>query len=113
MPGKEGAPLGVDELAVREVEGYIERVEKKAESTVSDNQVKKVADQNNLQPATNLPVIPQLPSEEKQKVILPIEKIEIERGVKSGVGESVRWLSEWCVYMIKKYPGRIFYAPPK
>lgn len=112
MPGKEGTPVGVDELAVREVEGYIDRLEKQVESPSQTNQTKPAVSQvttTSSQPS----VIQNLPSDEKQRVVLPMEKMEIESNAKSSVESGVRWLSEWCVYMIKKYPGRIFYSPPK
>ena len=114
MPGKEGSPMGVDELAVREVEGYIDRLEKQSETSSQNNQTKPQAtNQIPVSVATDQNAIPRLPIEGKQNVILPLEKYEIEHGTKKKPTTGLKWLSEWCVYMIKKYPGRIFYSPPK
>lgn len=114
MPGKEGAPVGVDQLAVREVEGYIDRIEKQVETPTTGKQ----SSQTTVVPSdrgvtVSTPVIPALPVEQKPKVILPLQKEEIERGLRGKVSEGVTWLSRWCLYMIKKYPGRIFYSPVK
>jgi len=34
---------------------------------------------------------------------------EIKKKSRYGVSEAVRWLAEKCLYLIKKYPGRVFY----
>lgn len=99
-----------DELAVKEVESYVERIEKQAEvkppvttgqaaapspTTAADDAAKKA-----------LGLAPKLP---KSKIMLPLSEEQIRRGLHHKVIEAIRWLAEWSIYIIKKYPGRVFY----
>ena len=105
----------LDDVAVREVEGYIERVERQVEAPPKDSQTpvqppqpqqqNQVADMGKI-------VAAQFGDGNKPNIVLPLNKTDIENGLKLNVYNGVRWLSEWCVYMIKKYPGRVFYLPP-
>jgi hypothetical protein len=107
--------LTPDQIANREVEGYIEQVERHAET-----QQPKVQTQNQT-PVQSKPVpsdmgktvTGQFSNLAKPKIVLPLDQNEVETGLKRNVFEGVRWLSEWCVMMIKKYPGRVFYMPPE
>ena len=103
--------LTPDELALREIQGYIDRVERQVET--QQPQIVK-PQQSQVSPTTlqgpsikNMPGV--APLSAKQKITLPLDQPGIDSGLKSDVIEGVRWLSEWCVMMIKKYPGRVFY----
>jgi hypothetical protein len=115
-PGKEiEQQPGFDQVATREVEDYIERVERQAESQA---QVQQTNNGNVPQPATqpaqdmgNI-VSAQFAVTGKPKIILPLNQSQIEEGMHHKIVDGIKWLAEWCVMMIKKYPGRVFYLPP-
>lgn len=101
-----------EDQALQEVEGYIERVEKQVETkkpgllkssqqTVAPVQVSD--DQGNIvmQAAQG--------KQDEVKIVLPMDEEEIKKGLHHKVWEAIRWLAEWCVFIIKKYPGRVFY----
>ena len=113
---QERVPETVEEQALKEVEGYIEQVEKQAEASVSDV----------LQPsagATPTPtpvyddmgkiVVQAADSSGKASIVLPLDEEEIKKGLHHKVVDGLRWLAEWCIYIIKKYPGRVFYSQNK
>ncbi|EKD53024.1 MAG: hypothetical protein ACD_61C00181G0003 [uncultured bacterium] len=105
--------LTPDEMALKEIQGYIDRVEHQAETqqpqinqpqqTVSAAQANQAVDHKGM--VGTVPVVG------AKKIMLPIDQKELESGLKQNILEGVRWLSEWCVMMIKKYPGRVFYMP--
>lgn len=43
------------------------------------------------------------------KVVLPLTKDEVEKGLKDKVVNSVRWLAEWCMRMIKMFGNKVVY----
>jgi hypothetical protein len=80
-----------------EVEGWIREVEKNIHAqrpTVSNYKGQTV-----LSPARNQPV----------KITLPLTKTAFGQGLKRGVDEAVRWLSEWCFKSIKKNPRQVVF----
>jgi hypothetical protein len=98
-----------------EQSSFVEKVEKQVETQqpattqTPQPQVKldtKVSDMGKI-------VSAQFAIQTKPKIILPETKDEIIEGLSHKVWESARWLSEWCLMMIKKYPGRVFYLPPE
>lgn len=106
---------GFDEIAAIEVDNYVERLEKKAETTTGSSGV-----QNNQQQSQVKNVVPSIDpvamltgglSSNKKNINLPLDQKGVEDGLKHKINEGVRWLAEWCVMMIKKYPGRVFYLP--
>ncbi len=105
--------LTPDELALREIQGYIDRVERQVETQqpqISKPQQAQVSTTTLQGPSIkNMPGI--APVVTQKKITLPLDQAEVEFGLKRNVIEGVRWLSEWCVMMIKKYPGRVFYMP--
>ncbi len=105
--------LTPDEIALREIQGYIDKVERQVE-TQQPQTSRPASTQDVSQPIPSQPVqdIASLaPPITKQKIVLPLDQRDVEGGLKKGVIEGVRWLAEWCVMMIKKYPGRVFYMP--
>jgi hypothetical protein len=99
-------------VAVREVENYIEKVEKSTETSGQDNQnngskpgAADVATKNlNQQASTFLAPVP-------KKIVLPLNEGNLTTGLRADSQSGIRWLAEWCVMIIKKYPGRVFYSP--
>lgn len=105
--------LTPEEIAQQQVEGYIERVEKQTEISAD------VA--NYIQPSgqVTLPkpitddygqVVMQSAHQEEAAITLPLTETELRNGLHHKIIDSVRWLAEQCVYLIKKYPGRVFYS---
>lgn len=100
-----------DEEALKEVEGYLERVEKQAEKAAPLTPA----------PATTPPpasvyddmgkVIMQAARKKmgRGEIVLPLTEEGIRRGLHHKVIDAIRWLAEWSIYMIRKYPGRVFY----
>ena len=109
--GKEAEPkTEAERLAAAEVESYIEKIEKQAETkppttpqpaqptggtTLADDAAKKA--------------MSMAPAIQKQTIILPLDEEGVKRGLHHKVIDGIRWLAEWSLYMIKKYPGRVFY----
>ncbi len=99
-------------VAIREVESYIEKVEKSTETSGQDNQnngakpgVADVTTKNvNQQTSGILAPAP-------KKIVLPMNEGNLTDGLKADTQSGMRWLAEWCLMMIKKYPGRVFYSP--
>ena len=73
----------------KEVEGYVERIEKEAELA------KPVVD-DYTQQVLVAPTAPQKP-----KVTLPLTDDQIQTGLHHKVYDAIRWLAEWCVRQIK------------
>ena len=108
-------PKNIDQIATREVQGYIEMVEKQSEIKVDDKPVVTTTPTPDPQTLQDMGVLvaAQFAQQTKGKIVLPLQKEEIEQGLHQKIGEGIRWLSEWCLMMIKKYPGRVFYMTPK
>jgi hypothetical protein len=80
----------------KEISGWLERVEK------GDIYLAKpVIDDQTGQPLVSAP------SAKKPKITLPLDKEEIIFGLKQKVDEAVKWLSEWCMRLIKMNPERV------
>jgi hypothetical protein len=82
-----------------EEQGYIEQVERKAER---DLPAVPQDDQGQ-------PLITQADEEEVEPIVLPMTKEEFEKGIHEELWTNLRWLTEWCLYVIKKYGGRVFF----
>lgn len=115
--GKEFEHQPVLDKATQPIEqmGYVEKVEKQTEvKQPSSAQAQQVpVDQNKATGDMGQIVSAQFAVQTKPKIVLPLDQKEVTEGLHHGVKESIRWLSEWCVMMIKKYPGRVFYLPPE
>jgi hypothetical protein len=115
IPGKEEEGLPTEEIALKEVEGYIEAIEKKPEI---DQSVAPYVQ------SSQVPTPPPVTDQAGQVVMQPIEPVaspislpltepEIQEGLHHPIIEAFRWLAEFCVFLIKKYPGRVFYSQKK
>jgi hypothetical protein len=95
------------------VEGYIERIEKQSESQaqVPNNNPVVQDDSTKTSPIPDMGqlVASQMAQKTGGKIMLPLAKDELDVALHQKIGEGVRWLGEWCLMMIKKYPGRVFY----
>lgn len=105
---------GIEEQAIREVEGYIEQLEKKTEIGGGDSnqnkpQIDPTAIQSNVSNDMGKAVMQAASAIGKKKIVLPLNQEEVKQGLHRQMLEGARWLAEWCVFMIKKYPGRVFY----
>lgn len=110
---REQTPGVIDQIALKEVDSYIERIEKQVENQ-----------QSPLQPApsqTPAPdpvvddmgktVMAQFAATSKPKIVLPITEDQLREGLHHKLIDALRWLAEMAIYLIKKYPGRVFYKP--
>ena len=80
----------------RKIDTWLEKVEKA--TTVLP---KAVADDQTGQPLVR-PATPPKP-----KITLPLTRHQIAAGVKKKVNTAIRWLSTWCIRLVKKYKGRV------
>ena len=113
--GKEVEPkTEAERLAAAEVESYIERVEKQAETKppTTPQPVTPTSGTSLTDDAAKqaMSMAPQL---QKQTIILPLDEEGVKRGLHHKIIDGIRGLAEWSIYMIKKYPGRVFYPAKK
>ncbi len=111
--GKEAEPkTEAERLAAIEVEGYIEKIEKQAETKPPMAPAQPMQPTGGTTPADDAAkkVMSMAPKLQKQTIILPLDEEGVKRGLHHKVIDGIRWLAEWSLYMIKKYPGRVFYA---
>jgi len=107
--------LTPDEIASREIEGYLDKVEHQAETQLPQTAKVTLAPTPPAsgQVSSTTTDFSQAPGLGATKIVLPLDQAEVEGGLSRGILEGFRWLAEWCVMMIKKYPGRVFYLPPQ
>jgi hypothetical protein len=82
-----------------EVEGWLEKLEKEdaqLQQPVVNQQTGKVILDNSHLPTGF-------------KVILPLTKDEVEKGLRLKVVDSMRWLAEWCIRLIKMFGNKVAY----
>ncbi len=93
---------------------YVERVERQVE-TQQPASIQKPQPQTEDSNKGDMGKIvsAQFAVQTKPNITLPMDEEEVIEGLHHKVWEGVRWASEWCVMMIKKYPGRVFYLPPE
>ena len=84
-----------------EVEGWLEKSERE-ETQPPKPIVDKVSGQVIL-------TTPESSGKEKFKVVLPLTKKEMEKGLEHKVVDSLRWLAEWCLKMIKMFGTKVAY----
>jgi hypothetical protein len=82
-----------------EVEGWLEKLEKEnaqLQQPVVNQQTGQVVLDNS-----------QLPT--SFKVVLPLTKDEVEKGLHLKVVDSLRWLAEWCTRLVKMFGSKVAY----
>ena len=83
-----------------EVEGWLEKLEKedtKLQQPIVDQTTGQTVLDDSGQQQSGF------------KVILPLTKDEMEKGLKDKVVNSIRWLAEWCMRMIKMFGNKVAY----
>jgi len=96
--------VGKELVPDKEVEGFIEKVEKEGErvgSVVMDDQGQQVVVSDD-----GVSDDAQLPDD---AVVLPMTQDEFQVGIHEPLIRGVRWLAEWCAYMIKKFGEKVFF----
>ncbi len=83
-----------------EVEGWLEKLEKE-DTSLSQVVTDDTSDQKILEDAEE--------DRKKFKVILPLTKEEVDQGMHGKAIDSIRWLAEWCIKMIKMFHGKVAY----
>ena len=82
-----------------EVEGWLEKVEKEdsqAPQAIKDDKGQVIMD-DATQQNTGF------------KVVLPMTKEEVDKGLHHRVLDSVRWLAEWCIRMVQMFGNKVAY----
>ena len=82
-----------------EVEGWLEKLEKEQTQLtqpVTDDKGQVILDDSAKQ-------------QFGFKVVLPLTKEEVEKGLHHKVIDSIRWLAEWCIRMIKMFGNKVAY----
>ena len=86
-----------------EVESWLEKLEKE-----DTNLSKPVVDPGDNSADKEQVVLEDVKGDkDKFKVVLPLTKEEVDKGLHSKVIDSARWLSEWCIKMIKMFHGKV------
>jgi len=87
-----------------EVEGWLEKLEKE------EAQLQQPA----IDDTTGQKILEDVDEDKKKfKVVLPLTKDEVEKGLHHKVLDSVRWLAEWCIRMIKIFGNKVAYRRKK
>lgn len=82
-----------------EVEGWLEKLEKE------DSHLQ----QSVVNPQTGQVVLDNSAKQNEFKVVLPLTKAEVEIGLHHKVLDSLRWLAEWCLRLIKMFGNKVAY----
>lgn len=85
------------EIEKKEMQGYIEKIEKEAELTnsITDDYTNKVL----LSSSAN----------QNPTITLPLTHVQVNAGLHHKVWEAVTWLAAWCLRQVKLSPGRVKY----
>lgn len=104
--------LTPEEIATQKLEGYIEHVEKQPEIAGDVAAYVKPSgsiDMPQMTPTDFGQQVMQQASAQTQTITLPLTEEKIRQGLHHRVFDAIRWAAETCIYLIKKYPGRVFY----
>jgi hypothetical protein len=102
LPAKEPQKAKIVEIKEpepeKELEGWLEKLEKGENIQLS-------------QPVTDDygQILVQAAAPQKPKIILPLDEQGVSLGITKKISESIRWLAEWCLRLIKMWPGRVEY----
>jgi len=113
MKEKETRGGEIEKRALGELEEYVERMrqetEKKEEKKRAVEERKEESVEKIKLKDDKGGVTLQDQLGDKGNMVLPLDEEEVKKKSRYGVGKAMRWLIESCVYLIKKYPGRVFY----
>ncbi len=88
-----------EEPGKEEVESWLERIERGEDinlpQPVTDDQTGQVL------------VSPAQPKE--PQIVLPVTQVVVQKGLHMKIWDSVRWLAEWSLRILKMFPGRAVY----
>ncbi|MBP9700061.1 hypothetical protein KBD71_02150 [Candidatus Woesebacteria bacterium] len=84
-----------------EVASWMEKVNRGEQPGKLDEVV--IADPNAMSPTA-------APAAATPVYVLPLGETDAKKGLSKNVNESVRWLSEWCKYLMKKLAGQVEYS---
>lgn len=93
--------VGAEQEVDPEVKEYLQRV---GEDKLNQDRPIVIHGKPIIGPGTML--------EQEKPIPLPTTKRTIQAGLQAKVSESIRWLSEWCLRVIKKFKGRVIYSNP-
>ena len=117
VPGKEIEHPFIPEGVPQPIEqgGYVERVERQAETKQPANPQPQPDEEKTDNRVGDMGKIvsAQFAVQTKQNIQLPYTEQEVVEGLHQKVWKGIRWASEYALMMIKKYPGRVFYLPPE
>lgn len=104
---KEAAPLSEPEKVSyieikepepgKEVAGWMEKLEK------GDTQLSQPVTDDYGQ------ILVQSAAPQQAKITLPLDDSQLKSGLGQTVVNSIRWLAEWCLRLLKMWPGRVEY----
>lgn len=85
----------------REVSSWLKRIEKNIylSKPVTDDQTGQVLVTSS--------------QAKKPKIILPLKKQKFAFGLSQKASEAIRWLTEWCLKLIKMHPERVAFKEEK
>ncbi len=113
MKEKDIRSEGMERVALGEVEEYVERMKQGVEKKEEEKRVVEKRKRDSVERVKLKDdqggVILQGQLGGKGNIVLPLDEEEVKKKSRYGVGKAMRWLIERCVYLIKKYPGRVFY----
>jgi len=98
VPGAQVVDVEKSAEVPPEVESWMEKVEH--HEVRAPSQV-VVADQTAQMPTGDYAAQP--------VIVLPVTQQAVQAGMKKSVKDSIRWLAEWCVKMMKKFHGLVVY----
>jgi len=100
--GKQKLIRRPENVIPKEVESWIEKVERGEDLQL----VKPVTDDNTGE------VLVTAPAAKPQRITLPVDKRTFIYGLTQGLSEAARWLSEFCLKLIKDKPDRVEFKKP-
>lgn len=105
--------LTPEEIARQQVEGYIERVEKEVEVPAEAQQYVSPSGQVTLpKPVADDfgQAVMEAAQAKEAEYHLSLTEAKVAEGLHHPLVDALRWAAEQCIYLIKKYPGRVFYS---
>ena len=111
--GKERVDAGVGKQEVTPMTEYTRKVdlEPEVESWLEKLEKEDAALQQPVTDDKGQVVLDDVDDKKKNKfkVVLPLTKEDVDKGLHRKVLDSVRWLAEWCVRMMKMFSGKVAY----
>jgi len=100
--GKQKLVRRSEAVIPKEIENWLEKIEKGEDLQL----VKPVTDDNAGQ------VLVTSAAAKSQRITLPMDKKSFVYGLSQGISEAIRWLSEFCLKLIKMKPDQVQFKKP-